>query len=136
MHVWEQQFLIVARKYGDWPRILDPAFDPPSEFYAELQAAGFTREEFDRLRAECGRPERETWIRRIAAQLYWERRRRFEQTPRECFLRSMAMLEDDMRKYFEDLMVTHSITANEVEQLILEEPNLFPSLPVSGKSNT
>lgn len=136
MNVWEHQFLVVAKKFGEYPRVLDPAFDPPPEFYADLEAAGYTREEFEKLRLHCGRPEREGWIKKIATQLYWDRRQKFEQTPRASFLKCMSMIENGMRKHYEDIMARHSITANEVEQFILEQPDLFPSLPAIAMNVT
>jgi hypothetical protein len=139
MQLFEHKFLAVALKYGDWPRVLDPAFSPPPEFYTDLEAAGYSREEFDRLRADRECPEREAWIRFIATEFYWERRRLFEKlhrAPRADVLKRIAWLEDAIRKHFEALMDRHSITADEIEQLILEDTDFFPPWPDAPENKT
>ncbi|MGH9550230.1 MAG: hypothetical protein ACRD3W_12685 [Terriglobales bacterium] len=59
------------RKFGGWPRILDPAYEVEEEVYACIEAAGYTRADLDGLRKSFGKPEREAWIDEIAKSFYW-----------------------------------------------------------------
>ncbi|MBS1952918.1 MAG: hypothetical protein JST89_01965 [Cyanobacteria bacterium SZAS-4] len=59
--------------FGGWQRVLDPSFNPPEEIYQGFEAAGYTRERLDKMRALEGRTERDAWIATLAhiSYAYW-----------------------------------------------------------------
>lgn len=62
--------LKLLKQFGGWQRVLDPSFSPPEELYAGFEAAGYSRERLDKMRAFEGRTERDAWTDTIARCFY------------------------------------------------------------------
>lgn len=56
----------LLERYGGWPRLLDPDQVPPEEFITELQALGYSLDEFNARRASWNISERDCYIELLA----------------------------------------------------------------------
>jgi hypothetical protein len=128
----DKQILEIVDKHGGWPRVLDPAFEPPEEIYACVEAAGYSRKNFDALRIAHGQPERVAWVEKIARSFYNWWRFSFLLPERPPLVRWQDLPSPDCWEMFVEPMTRLEISRDEVDNEINSKPAEYP--PFSGNN--